>query len=282
MIQSEYLIVHKVCCAKGGRKIHRRKSKSTALPYTWYSFRGYFLQRKQRKKKIMMIIISFCKLLAATLTILITTLDDCVWLVPFVAKRKTALCHGSLFVATLTGMAILVSGITCWFSSRLAVSRTILEVSGALFCWLLAGYLLYRSVQRRRRHQHQLFQRDKEEETPIIASSNLPFYESTSTTSVPDDDTAQPWMIVTLTFVGSIDEIMYFPGLLLGHLFTAWELCLGAFLAACIMLIVVMTCLRQCKPLVDWLDHIPLYVVVAIFAVVMTAEVVQELYWTPE
>ena len=220
--------------------------------------------------------ISLSKLLAATITILVTTLDDCVWLVPFVAKRETALCHGSLFVVTLTSMAVLVTETTYLFSSRLPFSETVLQGIGALFCWSLAGYLLYRSLQKGRRRQQQQKLRaqiDQDEETPLVvpSSNQQPCRDQPS-----DDDISQPWMVVTLTFVGSLDEIMYFPGLLLGHLFTAWELCLGAFLAACIMLLMVLTCLRQCQPLMDCLDRIPLYAVVTVFAVLMTAQLIQE------
>lgn len=220
-------------------------------------------------------IISFSKLLAATLTILVTTLDDCVWLVPFIAKRETALCHGSLFVVTLTSMAILVTGTTCLFSSRLPFSGTILQGIGALLCWSLAGYLLYRSVQKRRRRQQQTHS-NQDEEAPLLTSLDQPSNDASSNPSDLEDQISQPWMVVTLTFVGSLDEIVYFPGLLLGHLFAAWELCLGAFLAACIMLLVVLTCLRQCQPLLDWLDRIPLYVVVTVFAVLVTVQFIQD------
>ncbi|GAX16937.1 hypothetical protein FisN_5Hh314 [Fistulifera solaris] len=166
-------------------------------------------------------------------------------------------------------MAIVVTGATCLFSSRLPFSEIVLQGTGALLCWLLAGYLLYRSLQKQTRRQQQQQSFDPNEAMPLVTPPS-------SQIGAIDDDVTQPWMVVTMTFVGSLDEIMYFPGLLLGHLFTAWELCLGAFLAGCIMLLVVLTCLRQSQPLMNFLDRIPLYVVVAVFAVVMTVQLIQE------
>jgi Na+/H+ antiporter NhaD/arsenite permease-like protein len=173
-------------------------------------------------------------------------------------------------------MAILVTGATCLFSSRLPFSEVVLQKTGALLCWFLAGYLFYRSLQRQRRRRRQQQQQQQQQQT-FDPNEEMPLVTPPSShVSAIDDDVSQPWMVVTLTFVGSLDEIMYFPGLLLGHLFTAWELCLGACLAGCIMLLVVLTCLRHSQPLMNFLDRIPLYVVVAVFAVVITVQSIQE------
>jgi hypothetical protein len=59
--------------------------------------------------------------------------------------------------------------------------------------------------------------------------------------------------------------------------FTAAELCLGTFLASLFMLTVVMVFLSQCQPILDFVDKIPLYAVVAVFAAIVTTELVWSL-----
>merc|ERR1712216_220028 len=75
-------------------------------------------------------------------------------------------------------------------------------------------------------------------------------------------------IVISFTTLGALDEISYFPALIMGKIFTPMELCVGAFLASIIILIVINVFLVQCKPLVDCLDRIPLYGIVGMFAVV--------------
>lgn len=77
-------------------------------------------------------------------------------------------------------------------------------------------------------------------------------------------------LVISLTTLGALDEISYFPALIMGKIFTPTELCVGAFMAALIILSVITLFLAQCKPLVDCLDRIPLYGIVGTFAVVLT------------
>ncbi len=77
-------------------------------------------------------------------------------------------------------------------------------------------------------------------------------------------------VIITFTTLGALDEISYFPALLMGNIFTPTELCVGAFFASVIILVVITLFLAQCKPLVDCLDRIPLYGIVGMFAVILT------------
>mmetsp|Transcript_21324 Transcript_21324/g.32007 ORF Transcript_21324/g.32007 Transcript_21324/m.32007 type:complete len:331 (-) Transcript_21324:170-1162(-) len=77
-------------------------------------------------------------------------------------------------------------------------------------------------------------------------------------------------MIISLTTLGALDEISYFPALIMGKIFSPMELCIGALLASVIILCVIVFFLGQCKPLVDFLDSIPLYGIVGMFAVVLT------------
>ncbi len=77
-------------------------------------------------------------------------------------------------------------------------------------------------------------------------------------------------IIISLTTLGALDEISYFPALIMGKIFTPFELCTGAFFASIIILIVINFFLARFKPLVDWLDSIPLYGIVGMFAIVLT------------
>ena len=86
---------------------------------------------------------------------------------------------------------------------------------------------------------------------------------------------------MSLTTLGALDELSYFPALLIGKIFTPLEICLGTLLAAVIILMVVGCCLAQCRPLVNCLDRIPIYTVIAVFATILTLEVLYEwLSWT--
>jgi hypothetical protein len=77
-------------------------------------------------------------------------------------------------------------------------------------------------------------------------------------------------MVISFTTLGALDEISYFPALIMGNIFTPFELCVGALLAAILILSVISLFLAQCKPLVDCLDRIPLYGIVGMFAIVLT------------
>jgi hypothetical protein len=85
--------------------------------------------------------------------------------------------------------------------------------------------------------------------------------------------TPSPLAVVSFTALGALDEVSYFPSLLLGGIFTPFDLCLGTLFAAIIVLIVVTVFLSQFKPVLDFLDRIPLYGIVAVFATVLTCDV---------
>ena len=64
-------------------------------------------------------------------------------------------------------------------------------------------------------------------------------------------------MVIFFTTMGALDEISYFPALIMGKIFTPIELCVGAFIAAVLILSVISLFLAQCQPFVDCLDRIP-------------------------
>ena len=227
--------------------------------------------------------ISIARVLGATGIVLLTTLDDAVWLVPLVAQmsnRRTAVLHAVLFVTTLLGMAVTAS--LCTLLAEKSVfswlSETGLTAVGVVVCWSLALFLLYKSIQKRKRKRAQREEQEMHETDSLVvapdASSDMDGDEHQDESL---EGRPRPWMVISLTFLGSLDEISYFPSLILGGILNAAELCIGTALAALVILVIVVVFLRQCKPLMDCLDRIPLYGVVALFASILSVELVWDI-----
>ena len=86
-------------------------------------------------------------------------------------------------------------------------------------------------------------------------------------------------VVASLTALGFLDEISYFPTLIVGNVFTVVELLLGTLLAGLIVLGIQVFLFRQCKPLMDFLDErVPLYAIIACFAVVLTGRLVWDIH----
>lgn len=251
--------------------------------------------------------VSMGRVLGATGIVLVTTLDDAVWLVPFVAQvsnRRTAGLHALLFVATLVSMAAAAALIALLAEtsvlSWLSLSETGLTAVAVILCWSLALVLLYKSIQKQHRRRKQRAQQEQQQQQrqnsnetdPLVEMSNGNDDDETNqqqqqlqqqqqqlhdqpTSRV--DESPRPWMVISLTFLGSLDEICYLPSLILGGIFNGVEICLGTALAALVMLVIVLVFLRQCKPLMDLLDRIPLYGVVTLFASILTIELVWDI-----
>ena len=83
------------------------------------------------------------------------------------------------------------------------------------------------------------------------------------------------WTVFTLAALGALDELCYFPTLLLSGSFTVIELSIGAFLAAVAMLSALAFCLSMFRPVLTFLDKTPLFVVVSIMSIVMTVDAIR-------
>ena len=229
---------------------------------------------------------AFGGLAGATLVVAATTIDDAVWLVPYTTSPKLTakfrVLHGALFVLTLEMLA----GLCCLTAQ--AVFRIVGEqddwifgVIGAILCWIIAATLYVKKLLKRRRRQQ------AEQRSHHDASSEPQSTEGYGTIPVDLDATQEqdephitfaPWTVISLTFLGALDEISYFPALLVGGVFTWWELCLGTFFAACLILVIISLFLSQCQPLIKWLDSIPLYGIVGMFAIALTIGVIVDLW----
>ena len=247
--------------------------------------------------------------MAATLTVLITTLDDSVWLLPFVGSSNLSvearMIHAAVFVGTLEALSIACCLVAIIIRKGFAaamneeVLEIRLELVAVIICWGLAGFFFFRKLYRRRKRQL-----EKEEQSRIRMESKntstevtLESFEQTTATygTVAQEDieehveseehwetlptSAQPWMVVSFTAVGFLDEISYFPALVVGKVFSLWELCIGTLLAGLLMLGIQMFLSQQCKPLIEFLDNrVPLYGIITFFATVLTLNLIWDVW----
>lgn len=233
---------------------------------------------------------TFTGVAGATATVLATTLDDCVWLVPYVvqtANRTVAWQHALIFAVTLVSFTASVTLATLFLQE--GVHRATPNVNfdllwgcvGAALCWSLAGYFYFRSWMKKKRRQQQAAERlsrSEDKENLVDALNTSSTYGTGSIVGEPDAalTTFQPWVVITLTIMGALDEVSYFPAVIVGKVFTVTELVLGTLLTVVIILFVVVRFLSMCKPLLNFLDRIPLYAVVTLFALLLTGEVIWE------
>jgi hypothetical protein len=264
---------------------------------------------------------SYKGIAGATTLVLLTTLDDVVWLVPFLVDadrpdgRSSSLIilHGATFVLTLVTLALSLCLVT-WLGvmvvavlssstttlegdSQIAIESSlqeidvILGITGATICWVLAACLVYKRWKKKRQRrerqlQQQLFEALEDDSIPTRRkdySSILLAAEPEGTAEDNDEEgnsgisSPKPMLVASLTFLGFLDELAYFPSLILGRIFSIPELCIGTLLAGLIMLAIVTIALVPFQPCIQWIDqHIKLYMVVTVFAFVLTVRVTLE------
>ena len=280
-------------------------------------------------------------LLGATITVAATTIDDAVWLVPYVVASgvqqswttAARIVHAMIFLATLEFLA-LVSVVVAKLIAKSATAASsptssmhtskkdrditdedttaksvadadpelMLGIIAALLCWLLALFFYIKKMLKRKRRQQQAEERmGLATATANNPSTTMSYGTSATNTATSDnndhirvDDSlflqqqaphkalscSSIATVMSLTTLGALDELSYFPALLVGKIFTPLEICLGTLLAAMTILTVVSCCLAKCQPLVDWLDQIPIYAVIAVFASILTLEILYDVVVT--
>ncbi len=245
--------------------------------------------------------------LESTFLVLITTLDDCVWLVPFVVAaptRRIATVHALLFLFTLQGLALVLSmgtllvilvrtnqiksgtsNVTSSTPDVVYGDDSLLAIVAAVLCWTMVLYLFFKRCRKQKRQQEQSSQASTSAHYGTISPTKSTIEEDTTlseeTLPLHDDrdnqglTTANWKMVMSLTFLGFLDEVAYFPSLILGGIFSAFELWLGSLLAGLIMLGIVTVFFAPFQPLIQWLDrHVKLHGVVTIFAIILTVQVI--------
>ena len=252
-------------------------------------------------------------ILGATLMVVATTADDAIWLVRYTAPSLpscTRVIHAALFVITLellTGCCVAVaSGVQRAVITTDGINddesiregkwdeELVLGSIGAGICYVIALVLYIRKWLKRRRRaasQDALRQADGQNTNAKYRSvDDFGGHSGDSEQShvlveirqEPSDEDRvpshpSPWAVISFTTLGALDEVSYFPSLLLGKIFTPLELCLGTFFAACIILIGLTLFLSRCKPVLNWLNRIPLYGIVLTFALVLTSGIIVDL-----
>lgn len=235
------------------------------------------------------IVYSWSGILGAAVTVLITTLDDSIWLVSFVGTsslpKSVRLVNAATFLSSLMGLALLCCALAVGIEEALAIKTSLqaehlertLQWIAVIFCWLLAaGFYIRKQLKMRRRRQEESRLRDDSEMSEQEKGSyygSVPHQESSEAEDAPRS--SQPCAIVLLTTLGFLDEISYFPALIVGKIFSVWELCLGTLFAGIVMLGIQGFLASQCKPLIDCLDnHVKLHGIIAIFALILTINLI--------
>mmetsp|Transcript_5671 Transcript_5671/g.8612 ORF Transcript_5671/g.8612 Transcript_5671/m.8612 type:complete len:259 (-) Transcript_5671:47-823(-) len=250
--------------------------------------------------------------IAATLLISATTIDDAIWLVPYCTSPHlptwTKIIHGATFVITLELLSIFCVLVSNIFQGMILFAGRgrqgidasfVLGLVGAIICWAIAiGLYIKKMMKRRKRalaavaaetleteegitisaEDNSLIASDGDEEDVDVnaaAAGEIDDDDSSNGSSDGGRDipsTPSIRMVASLTTLGALDEISYFPAILVGHVFSPVELCVGTLFATLIILVIVLLFLSKFKPVVDFLDSIPLYGIVGTFAVILTAE----------
>jgi len=249
--------------------------------------------------------------IAATLLITATTIDDAIWLIPYCTSPQlstwTKIIHGLTFIITLELLSIFCVLVSNLFQGLILFAGIdasyVLGLVGATICWAIAIGLYVKKMMKKRKRAKaaaaaEMLQTDKgitasAEENSLIASdgdeedidadaddADAEIDESRDDSSDDSSDgggigrdipsTPSILTVASLTTLGALDEISYFPAILVGNVFSPVELCLGTLFATIIILVIVLAFLTRCKPLIDFLDSIPLYGIVGIFAVILT------------
>jgi hypothetical protein len=214
--------------------------------------------------------------------------------------------HALTFILTLQFVVVL--SIILSNATKLVVNKKIgdtLPFVGATLAWLIAVYLYVRTIMKKRRRRKKEEESEKMktnvavlkeesiaikldgggygsadnkgsnegsyEDSGIVASSSSSS-SSSSSKFFKVDDKLGPVTVFTLTLMGALDELTYFPSVLIGGTFTGVDLAIGAFVSCTVILIVIAYLLSTFKPILELMDKIPLYGVVAVFATILTVE----------
>jgi hypothetical protein len=238
--------------------------------------------------------ISWGGMFGATITVLVTTLDDSIWLLPFVGTAslpmEARVVNAVTFLSTLMGLSIFLSlvaiAIKNTVSTKTELESEKLEVKldfiAAIFCWILAALIYFKKWLKKR-----LRQLEREDAAWVTTDDQGKFRQGNYGTlsqvpsEEPEEDNGkpgQPCTVFSLTTLGFLDEISYFPALIVGDIFTVWELCIGTALSGMIMLGIQVFVAAQFQPLIEWLDdHVKLHHIISVFATILTIQLIWDM-----
>ena len=248
-------------------------------------------------------------LIGATLTVAATTIDDAVWLVPYVTSPsipfRTRVIHAVTFICTLEALTCACVIIALFVKDAVLAlgnkrkEEIVLGATGAAICWAIALFIYVKKMLKRRRKKAAAAAKAQTNDTIQSKDSIYGAVESGSNPNTNDNNTMDHTnnddvsnndenenglsphpsigSVICFTSLGALDEISYFPALVVGQVFSPFELCFGTFLAACLILITIIFFLSRCKPFIDFLDTIPLYGIISFFALALTISVIVDM-----
>lgn len=242
---------------------------------------------------------------------LTSSVDDVVWLAPFLTTnssvtarlQNSAVYIGICLIQTVIATVIASLGqravkwLTagnqhCWSAEK------ILTVCAGILLALYSIKLVYEYIQ----EQKEEGEEEKEEETELAAQSvplagagakhlapasaelgsmagehdaprNGGETRAGNLTSggLPRQEAGRRNTLICIAFIGSIDDLTLFVPMLVGRGFDVAQLTLGAFIAAS-AIVLLCTFIGMCKPVADCLSKIPLFVVVLFFSISLSVK----------
>ncbi len=214
-------------------------------------------------------------------TILLTTVDDALWLLPFLVSNELTggqrFVHGLCFVASLQ-VVVAISALLAAMGKKTLQDFGIfsldpeatLSVIAAALAWSVVLVLVIKKYRKDRSR------RVGYEEVP---SEDIQIQNEDAKTV-----RFSPRTVVACSLIGAVDELFYFPPLLLANppLFGVPELSVGALIASTTVAVVVSLLLNQCRRFVEWCDSIEIAGFVGLFALSLTIEAVRDAMRKPE
>lgn len=228
---------------------------------------------------------SYLQVLVLAVTIFATTADDLLWLIPYVASSRVTpfqkSVHMLTFVLTLQ-LVCLACGLIAYCTTLSVVDETAVAWIGAGVAWFIALFLYVKKWLKRRRRSAA---RALQEQTQKVEGENRLLSVTYGSTVVGSPERSKeeeeehigmrPWDVLSFTLLGALDEISYFPAILLSNTFTIVQLNIAALIASVGVLCIIQFLLVAFTPVLEWMDkNIPLYGVVALFAILLTVEAV--------
>mmetsp|Transcript_75895 Transcript_75895/g.175993 ORF Transcript_75895/g.175993 Transcript_75895/m.175993 type:complete len:252 (+) Transcript_75895:93-848(+) len=224
-----------------------------------------------------------------------SSVDDVVWLAPFLTSNSstvTRLQNSTVYITicmfqTFVAMAIAYSGkaVVARLTSGRAHWSTekILTVVAGVLLAVYSVKLLCEFLQESRESESEEENSDRgstsllsiNDESPTEGGENRDLQNDVEaignggkTGQKETKEGARQQTLFFIAFVGSVDDLTLFVPMLVGKGFDIFQLALGAFVASSA---IVLLCIfiGLCKPIADFLSRVPLFAVVMLFAAIL-------------
>mmetsp|Transcript_92052 Transcript_92052/g.205752 ORF Transcript_92052/g.205752 Transcript_92052/m.205752 type:complete len:251 (-) Transcript_92052:116-868(-) len=234
-------------------------------------------------------------LFSAFLVKLTSSIDDIVWLAPFLTSNSSnVFIFQNTIVYTSVCLVQTIIATVIAYSGRAAVrlltggsknawsTEKILTVTAGCLLAVYSVKLLYEYIQECRegdgeekgepgpdsgRYWEAGFSEDEDVEliNPVSNGIDRP---STPDGALDKADKERQQTLFVIAFIGSVDDLTLFVPMLVGKGFDLVQLVVGALVAA---FVIVTLCIfiGLCKPIADLLSKIPLCLIVIVFAAVL-------------